>query len=272
MIFFREAKKMRLPIFQIDAFADRPFAGNPAAVMPLETWLPEATLQSIALENALSETAFFVREGDGYRIRWFTPACEVDLCGHATLASAFVLFTELEPGRQEVTFSSASGPLVVRRSGERLVLDFPSRPPAMLGPVQGLAEALGAEPLELWKARDILAVFASEAQVRALRPDMSKLAEIDAFAVIVTAPGDEADFVSRFFAPRKGVPEDPVTGSAHTTLTPFWAKRLGKPSLHALQVSGRGGELFCEDQGDRVAIAGRAVKVLEGTFLLEGTP
>ena len=263
---------MRLPIFQIDAFADRPFAGNPAAVMPLEAWLPDATLQSIALENALSETAFIVREGDGFRIRWFTPACEVDLCGHATLASAFVLFTELEPGRREVTFQSASGPLAVRRAGDLLALDFPSRPPSVLEPVPGLAEALGAEPLELWKARDILALLGSEDQVRALRPDMSKLSEIDAFAVIVTAPGDEADFVSRFFAPRKGVPEDPVTGSAHTTLTPFWAKRLGKSSLRALQVSQRGGELFCEDRGDRVAIAGRAVKVLEGTFLLDETP
>ncbi len=263
---------MRLPIFQIDAFADRPFAGNPAAVMPLAGWLPDATLQAIALENALSETAFFVREGDGFRIRWFTPACEVDLCGHATLASAFVLFTELEPGRAEVTFASASGPLTVRRQDGLLVLDFPSRPPQPLGPVPGLGEALGVEPRELWKARDIVAVLETEAQVRALAPDMARLAAIDAFAVIVTAPGEQADFVSRFFAPRKGVPEDPVTGSAHTTLVPFWAQRLGKVRLRALQVSPRGGELFCEDRGDRVDIAGRAVKVLEGTFLLEGAP
>jgi PhzF family phenazine biosynthesis protein len=259
---------MRIPIFQIDAFADRPFTGNPAAVMPLAAWLPDGTLQAIAAENALSETAFFVKEGGGFRIRWFTPACEVDLCGHATLASAFVLFTELEPDRTSVDFQSASGPLSVRKQGDLLALDFPSRPPEPIAPVAGLAEALGAVPLETWKARDILAVLDSEEAVRALRPDMTALGCIDAFAVIATAPGREADFVSRFFAPRKGVPEDPVTGSAHTTLTPFWASRLGKSCLRALQVGPRGGELFCEDRGARVSIAGRAVKVLEGSFLI----
>lgn len=257
---------MRIPIFQIDAFADRPFTGNPAAVMPLPAWLPDGTLQAIAAENALSETAYFVPEPDGYRIRWFTPACEVDLCGHATLASAFVLFTELEPERTSVEFQSASGPLSVRREGDLLALDFPSRPPSAIAPVPGLDQALGAAVLETWKARDIVAVLDSEETVRALRPDMAALAGIDAFAVMVTALGREADFVSRFFAPRKGVPEDPVTGSAHTTLTPFWAGRLGKPRLLALQVGPRGGELFCEDLGPRVAIAGRAVKVIEGFF------
>lgn len=259
---------MRIPIFQIDAFADRPFSGNPAAVMPLQEWLPDATLQAIAAENALSETAFFVVEPEGYRIRWFTPACEVDLCGHATLASAFVLFTELEPERTSVEFQSASGVLAVRRQGDLLALDFPSRPPVPIPAVEGLEAALGAKVLETWKARDIVAVLDSETAVRALRPDMAALGNIDAFAVIVTAPGTEADFVSRFFAPRKGVPEDPVTGSAHTTLTPFWAARLGKPRLRALQVGPRGGELFCEDLGPRVAIAGRAVKVIEGRFEL----
>jgi len=259
---------MQIPIFQIDAFADRPFTGNPAAVMPLQAWLPDETLQAIAMENALSETAFFVKEDGGYRIRWFTPACEVDLCGHATLASAFVLFTELEPDLAAVDFQSASGLLNVRRQGELLALDFPSRPPERIPPVPGLAEALGATPLETWKARDIVAVLESEDAVRALKPDMTALARIDAFAVIATALGQKADFVSRFFAPRKGVPEDPVTGSAHTTLTPFWAARLGKSKLHALQVGPRGGELFCEDLGTRVSIAGRAVKVLEGTFLV----
>ncbi len=259
---------MRLPIYQIDAFADRPFAGNPAAVMPLQAWLPDATLQAIATENALSETAYFVKEDDGYRIRWFTPACEVDLCGHATLASAFVLFTEVDPSLREVRFASASGTLAVRRDGDLLALDFPSRPPVRLESVPGLAEALGATPVELWKARDLVAVLGSEAEVRALCPDMAALSAIDAFAVIVTAKGDEVDFVSRFFAPRKGVPEDPVTGSAHTTLVPFWAARLGRAKLRALQVGPRGGELFCEDRGERVSIAGRAVKVLEGTFLL----
>lgn len=259
---------MRIPLFQIDAFADRPFTGNPAAVMPLQEWLPDATLQAIAAENALSETAFFVLEPGGHRIRWFTPACEVDLCGHATLASAFVLFTELEPQRTSVEFQSASGVLAVQRQGDLLALDFPSRPPTPVPAVDGLEAALGAKVLETWKARDILALLDSEAAVRALRPDMAALGRIDAFAVIATAPGQEADFVSRFFAPRKGVPEDPVTGSAHTTLTPFWAARLGKPRLRAQQVGPRGGELFCEDLGPRVAIAGRAVKVIEGWFEL----
>ncbi len=259
---------MRLPLYQIDAFASRPFAGNPAAVVPLAAWLPDDLMQAIAAENALSETAFFAPEGDGHRIRWFTPACEVDLCGHATLASAFVYFTELEPRRTAITFQSRSGPLSVAREGDLLVLDFPSRPPAPAGPLMGLAEALGAPPLELWRARDLVAVLDSEATVRALQPDLTALARFDEFAIIVTAKGQEADFVSRFFAPRKGVPEDPVTGSAHATLVPFWAQRLGKAKLRALQVSPRAGELFCEAKGDRVAIAGRAVKVLEGTFFL----
>jgi PhzF family phenazine biosynthesis protein len=259
---------MRLPIYQIDAFASRPFAGNPAAVVPLTAWLPDDLMQAIAGENNLSETAFFAPEGDGHRIRWFTPACEVDLCGHATLASAFVLFTELEPRRSTVTFQSRSGPLSVSRKGDLLVLDFPSRPPVPALPMPGLAEALGAVPLEVWRSRDVLVVLDSEASVRSLSPDMTALGLFDEFAIIVTAPGQEADFVSRFFAPCQGVPEDPVTGSAHATLVPFWAERLGRTSLRALQVSARGGELFCEAKGDRVAISGKAVKVLEGTFFL----
>lgn len=259
---------MRLPLYQIDAFASRPFAGNPAAVVPLSAWLPDDLMQAIAAENALSETAFFAPEGAGHRIRWFTPACEVDLCGHATLASAFVLFTELEPRRTSITFQSRSGPLSVTREGDLLVLDFPSRPPSPADVPVGLAEALGAAPQEVWRARDLVVVMGSEATVRSLQPDLTALARFDEFAVIVTARGQEADFVSRFFAPRKGVPEDPVTGSAHATLVPFWAERLGKAKLRALQVSARGGELFCEAKGDRVAIAGRAVKVVEGTFFL----
>jgi predicted PhzF superfamily epimerase YddE/YHI9 len=178
----------------------------------------------------------------------------------------------LEPGRREVTFASASGPLSVSREGDLLTMDFPSRPPEPLDSVPGLAEALGVQPREVWKSRDILAVLDSESQVRALKPDMLRLAAIDSFDVIVTAAGDEVDFVSRFFAPRKGVPEDPVTGSTHSTLVPFWARRLGKKALHAWQVSPRSGELWCEDRGDRVSIAGRAVKVLEGTFLLGEGP
>ena len=259
---------MRLSLFQIDAFASRPFAGNPAAVIPLSAWLPDELMQAIAAENALSETAFFAPEGSGHRIRWFTPSCEVDLCGHATLASAFVYFTELEPRRTAITFQSRSGPLSVSRVGELLVLDFPSRPPSAADLLPGLAEALGAAPVECWRARDLVVVLDSEATVRALQPDLTALARFDEFAVIVTAKGLEADFVSRFFAPRKGVPEDPVTGSAHTTLVPFWAQRLGKAKLRALQVSPRGGELFCEDRGDRVSISGTAALYLQGHILL----
>ena len=259
---------MRLPIHQIDAFADRPFTGNPAAVMPLEAWLPDTTMQAIAAENNLAETAFLVREPGGWHIRWFTPEEEVDLCGHATLASAFLLLTELEPG-DHVAFLSRSGPLAVTREGERFVLDFPSRPgapaPEMMAP---LAAAFGVAPSEVRRARDLMAVFPDEATVRALKPEMSALAATGAFGVLATAPGREVDFVSRCFFPGAGVPEDPVTGSAHCTLIPYWSERLGKARLSAYQASARGGHLACELQGDRVRIGGRAVKVLEGVFLL----
>lgn len=259
---------MELRLAQIDAFADRPFAGNPAAVVPLEGWLPAGLMQAIAAENNLSETVFFVREGEGYRLRWFTPMTEVDLCGHATLAAAFLILTDLEPGATRVLFQSVSGPLGVARRGDLLELDFPSRPPRPIPPVPGLAEALGTEILETHLSRDVVAVLPSEAAVRALEPDFSALARIDHFGFIATARGDTCDVVSRFFVPREGIPEDPVTGSAHSTLVPFWAGRLGKTVLHARQLSTRGGELFCELKGDRVAIAGRAVKVLEGRFFI----
>jgi PhzF family phenazine biosynthesis protein len=261
---------MRVPIFQIDAFASRVFTGNPAAVCPLGEWLPDETMQAIAAENNLAETAFFVGRDGRYRIRWFTPAHEVDLCGHATLASGDVVFGTLEPGRQEVSFDSASGPLRVGREGDLLVLDFPSRPPSRVEPGAELVAALGARPKELWKSRDLMAVFAEEADVRRLAPDPVRLAALDAFGVIVTAPGSASDFVSRFFAPRQGVPEDPVTGSSHCTLVPYWAEQLRKTRLHALQVSHRGGELHCELRGDRVRIAGRAVRYLEGAIEVPG--
>jgi PhzF family phenazine biosynthesis protein len=257
---------MRLPIYQIDAFASQVFSGNPAAVCPLAGWLPDATLQAIAAENNLSETAFFVGSGGRYRIRWFTPAQEVDLCGHATLASGEVVLGTLEPGLAEAFFESASGPLRVGRDGERLVLDFPARPPQRTEVTSELVQALGARPQEAWRSRDLMAVFAAEADVRHLSPDMERVAALDTFALSVTAPGRASDFVSRFFAPGKGIPEDPVTGSAHCTLVPYWADRLGKTKLHALQVSARGGELFCELLGERVLIAGRAVRYLEGTI------
>lgn len=259
---------MRIPIHQVDAFTSQVFRGNPAAICPLESWLDDATLQSIAAENNLSETAFLVGGNGEYQIRWMTPAQEVDLCGHATLASAFVLFGDAEKGRDELVFRSKSGELRVRRESDLLTLDFPSRPPQPAPASAELLEGLGRAPREVWAARDYLAVFESEEEVRALTPDFQRLGQVDRFAIIVTAPGTGVDFVSRFFAPGRGIDEDPVTGSAHCTLVPFWARRLGKKRLHALQVSPRGGELFCEDRGDRVAISGRAVRYLQGTIEL----
>ena len=256
---------MKLSLYQVDAFTSRVFGGNPAAVVPLSSWLDDATLQAIAAENNLSETAFFVGGSGRYAIRWLTPQTEVDLCGHATLASAFVIFTRLEPGTDAVEFSSKGGTLRVTRAGDLLALDFPSRPARPVDLAGALQAALGARPKEVWAARDLMAVYETEDEVRELKPDLPLLSAFDSFAVLVTAPGREADFVSRFFAPRQGVPEDPVTGSAHCTLVPYWAKRLGKSTLYARQVSARGGELFCEDKGDRVSIAGRAVMYLEGT-------
>jgi PhzF family phenazine biosynthesis protein len=257
---------VRIPLFQVDAFAERIFQGNPAAVCPLESWLPEATMQALAAENNLSETAFFVGRDGSYEIRWFTPLTEVDLCGHATLASSHVIFRHLGFAGEAIRLSSKSGPLVVRRDGELLVLDFPARPPEPRGDDPVLAEALGRQPRELWAARDPMAVYAEEDEVRTLRPDMTKLASLAVFGVLVTAPGREVDFVSRYFAPAEGIPEDPVTGAAHCTLVPFWSRRLGRSRLHARQVSARGGELFCTDRGARVEIAGRAVTYLVGAI------
>ena len=259
---------MKIPLFQVDAFTAELFKGNPAAVCPLPEWLPDPLLQSIAAENNLSETAFFVRRGSRYELRWFTPAVEVDLCGHATLASAFVIFQRQEPDAEEAVFDTRSGELRVRRQGELLAMDFPARPPSPCAEPPGLAEALGASPREVWRSRDLLAVFDSEAAVRELAPKFDLLRRLDTFAVIVTAPGEQVDFVSRFFAPRAGVDEDPVTGSAHCTLVPYWAGRLAKSELHARQVSHRGGELWCEDHGARVTIKGRCVLYLEGHILL----
>jgi PhzF family phenazine biosynthesis protein len=262
---------MKLRLFQVDAFTGQVFAGNPAAVVPLDRWLPDATMQSIATENNLSETAFFVGEKGYFHIRWMTPTDEVDLCGHATLAAAWVVFNEIEKGRTEVHFRSKSGPLKVTAAGDTLALDFPSRPPEPAdGSMAALADALGARPRGVLASRDYLAAFETEDEVRSLKPDMAKVAALDRMGVIATAPGRDCDFVSRFFAPAVGVPEDPVTGSAHCTLTPYWSERLGKKNLFARQVSARGGELWCEDRGERVAIAGRCAKYLEGTIELTG--
>lgn len=257
----------RLRLWHVDAFTDRVFAGNPAAVCPLDAWLPDAQMQAIAAENNLSETAFFVPEGDGFRLRWFTPAVEVDLCGHATLASAWVLFNRLGFAAARVVFQTQSGPLTVARRGELLEMDFPARPPQPCPVPPALAAALGTKPVELHAARDYLCVLPDEAAVRALVPDLAAVAKLDRFAVIVTAPagpGRGVDFVSRFFAPAKGVPEDPVTGSSHTTLVPYWAGRLGKATLSAEQLSQRGGRLECRLDGNRVFLAGRCAPYMVG--------
>lgn len=261
--------------FHVDAFAQSPFTGNPAGVCPLETVLPTALMQQIAAENNLAETAFIVPRPDTpaeYDIRWFTPAVEIDLCGHATLASAHVLFAHLGFSGGEITFHSQSGPLRVSREPDgRLTLDFPSRPPQELTthPI-GLTDALGATPLRVLAARDLLVVFGSEAQVLALKPDFVRIAALEYVGVIATAPGTNGvDFVSRFFAPRVGVPEDPVTGSAHSTLIPFWAEKLGKTELRARQISPRGGDLWCQlREGDRVGISGYAVTYAAGEIMV----
>jgi PhzF family phenazine biosynthesis protein len=260
---------MKIPIYQIDAFTGSVFGGNPAAVCPLERWLDDSVMQAIAQENNLSETAFFVKEEEDYRIRWFTPVAEVDLCGHATLASGFVVFNYLDAATGKISFQSRSGPLRVVREEGLLSMDFPSQTPRSCSPPKELLDGLGAEPLEALCSEDYFIVFENERDVRGLRPDMGILKRLDLRGVIVSAPGDEADFVSRFFAPALGIDEDPVTGSAHCALTPYWSRRLGKDDLRAYQVSRRGGELFCADRGDRVIISGRAVRYMEGSITIE---
>ena len=257
---------MRTPIFQVDAFTTRRFAGNPAAVMPMDRFLDDAVLQAIAAENNLAETAFLVREGGDYRLRWFTPTTEVPLCGHATLASAAVVMERLEPRRNKVVFHSVSGPLTVNRANGGYVMDFPARPSAPVSTPPGLAEALGVVPVEvLVNTFNYLALLERGQDLRALAPDMAALARLDRIGVIVTAPGDGVhDFVSRYFAPAKGIPEDPVTGAAHCMLAPYWAERLGKTVFRAWQASRRGGEIVCRLVGDRVELEGSCVFYLEG--------
>ena len=258
---------MQIPYFHVDAFTSGIFGGNPAGVCRLERWLPDEVLQRIARENNLSETAFYVRKEDGgYDLRWFTPETEVDLCGHATLATAHVLWKHSGEVLETLAFATKSGPLTVKREGERLALDFPARPAQPAKMPADAAQAFSAEPLSCSKARDYLFEFRDEDEVRQLKPDFARLMGWEGLGVIVTAPGREVDFVSRFFAPKAGLNEDPVTGSSHCTLIPFWAERLGKNVLQARQVSARGGELFCEMLGDRVKIAGQAVTYLRGVI------
>ncbi len=255
-----------IPIYQVDAFASQVFAGNPAAVCPLDAWLPDAVMQAIAQENNLAETAFLVQRGEGaeYDLRWFTPAHEVDLCGHATLGSAYVIANHLNGGATEMRFHSRSGLLTVTREDEVYTLNFPVLPPKRIDDDPAVAQALGATPTELWDQMDMMAVFGSEAEIAALAPDIAKIAALDTRGLIVTAPGETCDFVSRFFAPRAGIPEDPVTGSAHCITTPYWAERLGKAKMRARQISARGGALEVELRGERVHISGRVVPYMEG--------
>jgi PhzF family phenazine biosynthesis protein len=249
---------MKLPMYQVDAFTDRVFSGNPAAVCPLEAWLPDTVLQAIAAENNLAETAFFVKGAGGYRLRWFTPVAEVDLCGHATLASADVLFRIMGYSGRSIQFETRSGILEVERRDGLYAMDFPATAPVDCEASPELADALGVTPQRILKAFDHLAVLETEAQVRAVSPNFARLADLDLRGVIVTARGARADFVSRFFAPKLGVNEDPVTGSTHCELAPYWGTQLGKTSMHADQVSARGGTVLCEIRGDRVTLSGRA--------------
>ncbi len=258
---------MNLQIFQIAAFTSKPFGGNPAAVVPLSEWLPDETMSKVAAENNLSETAFFVKEGDAYHIRWFTPTIEINLCGHATLASSHVIFNELKSEDHSIRFhSDRSGRLGVEKEGDKLILDFPSYPVNEIEQSAKLADAMGKIPAKMWETQGnmVMLLLENESDVRALEPDMAALTKIPFDEVIVTAPGDDSDFVSRMFAPLIGIPEDPVTGAIHCSLIPYWAEQLSKDKLFAKQVSKRGGELFCEVAGDRVKIGGYATLYLKG--------
>jgi len=261
---------MKIPIYQVDAFTSEIFSGNPAAVCILDTWIDDRRLQLIAAENNLSETAYLVQNENDFDLRWFTPAAEVGLCGHATLASAFVQFFYREWSEDKINFKTRkSGQLTVTRKGEVLEMDFPARPAHARKHPDALSRALGVTPKNVYgSAEDLMVVFDSEKTITEIQPDFAILEQIDCRGIIITAPGDRCDFVSRFFAPRIGVPEDPVTGSAHCVLIPYWAKVLGKNELYALQVSKRGGELFCGLAGERVSISGKAALFLEGTITI----
>jgi PhzF family phenazine biosynthesis protein len=257
---------MEIPLYQIDAFTNHIFGGNPAAVCPLDQWLDDDLMQKIAEENNLSETAFFVQKGTQYEIRWFTPKIEIELAGHPTLAAAYVIFNYCNHGSNKISFSSKSGELTITQDGDLIRMNFPSMKPVKAKENDLLNRALGQTPVELYRTRDYLAVYRSEQEILSIDPDFGLLKQLDCLGVIVSAPGDGADFVSRCFAPAAGINEDPVTGSAHSTLIPYWAQRLNKDTLHAYQLSRRGGELFCRNLGNRVEISGRAAPYLKGTI------
>ena len=257
---------MELTLYQIDAFANKPFEGNPAAICPLNEWLSDEIMQSIATENNLSETAYFVKNNNGYHIRWFTPAHEVNLCGHATLASAYVIFNILESKEQEITFESKSGLLTVKRNNAWLQMDFPSQPPVRCEMPQQILEAFDETPVECLKSEDYIVVFENEETILNSKPKLSLLSELDLRGVAITSKSKKYDFVTRFFAPKYGINEDPVTGSAFTQLIPYWSDKLNKNTLNAKQVSNRGGEVKCIHSGERVTISGEAVKYMVGTI------
>jgi PhzF family phenazine biosynthesis protein len=258
-----------LAFYQVDAFTERRFGGNPAGVVPLARWFPDAVMQSIAAENNVAETAFFVPEGDRYGLRWFTPAVEVDLCGHATLATGFVIANFLAPGKTAMGFGTRSGALSVHREGDLFTLDFPVLPTAAVGDPPDMTRALGRRPSAVRAGRHWLAIFDRESDLRDLEPDMPAIAALGRDGVIATAPGSDRDYVCRYFVPQAGIPEDPATGSAQCTLMPYWAARLGRARLTGRQISARVGEFRCELKGDRVAIAGHAVCYLKGSIFVE---
>lgn len=261
---------MKLPIYQVDAFTDKLFGGNPAAVMPLEGWLADDILQTIAAENNLAETAYFIKTEIGYHLRWFTPTTEVELCGHATLATAFVLFNDLGFEGSVIQFETLSGILTVTKNGDWLNLNFPIDQFQIAVPPPALVESLNVSIAEVYKGKtDYLVILNSEDEVRNIELDIINLSTIPARGIIVSAPGDEVDFVSRFFAPQSGIDEDPVTGSAHTTLIPYWAQRLDKKALTAKQLSAREGFLQCELVDDRVNIAGQARLYMKGEVYID---
>jgi len=257
---------MKLSLYQIDAFASNVFEGNPAAICPLNEWLPDDLMQAIASENNLSETAFFIKNKAGYEIRWFTPTSEVDLCGHATLASAFVIFDILNEQCNEIRFDSKSGVLSVKKDNDLLVMNFPAQPIEFCETPTAINKAFAVQPGQCARREDYILIFDSEADAINATPDMAQLAQLDLRGVAITAASNQYDFVVRFFAPKYGINEDPVTGSAYTQLAPYWAEVLGKQQLRAKQVSQRGGEVACSVEGDRVVIAGKAVKYMEATI------
>jgi len=261
---------MKLPIYQVDAFTQQLFGGNPAAIVPLVSWLPAPEMQKIAAENNLAETAFFIPQGNDYELRWFTPELEIDLCGHATLATAHIIFTQLGYTKNEIHFHTLkAGTLTVNKTEDNYTLNFPSRPPELCEAPDGLLNAIGGKtPLHILRSRDYMLVYESEADIKALKPDFAALAKLDIMGVIVTAKGEHSDFVSRFFIPAAGINEDPVTGSAHCNLIPYWAEKLAKNKLHAYQISKRRGELWCELKGDRVLMTGKAITYLKGEIYI----